>query len=190
MYCHQTLSDHERLELIKLAFPRPDLIKWFDECATGPTPHERYMLLLLMTAAAILCPPHMRRLHYGSQPDITRFQNLRPDHRNAKNRAVIIGSAGASRASEEFVDPEANQIGLIQGICDEYAGRNAEATAAALTTTAPNARRICILSDHVFGDFLNLNIDWQGHLVYQGILQYWPGRTTHVVYRSYIEPTE
>jgi hypothetical protein len=148
------------------------------------------MPLLLMTAASILCPPHMRQLHYGGQSDLELFQSLRPSHRDVRSKFAIADPSGAARISEQFADPVPDQIGLIQGICDETAGPGVAAVVSALTIAAPNARRICIVSDRKYDDYLNLSEPWQGYLVYQGILQYWPGRTSHVILRSYIEPVE
>ena len=56
MFYHQILTEYERLQLIKLAFPRQDLIKWFDSRAVFPIPPERYMPLLLMNAASAVVP--------------------------------------------------------------------------------------------------------------------------------------
>jgi hypothetical protein len=64
MFYRQTLTDYARLELIKVAFPRQDLIKWFDSRAVFPIPPERYMLLLFLSAANVLVPRDMIHLQW------------------------------------------------------------------------------------------------------------------------------
>ena len=189
IYYRQSLSDHERLMMIKLAFPRADLVRWFDECVPVTLPAERYMPLLLMTAAAIICPPHMHQLHYGSQADLDLFQCLRPAHRGPNTDSILIDQAAGAIATR-FAAYASNEIGLIQGICDETVDHGCESVMFALTVPGLNARRLCILSDPKYGEYLNRSEPWQGHLVYQGILQHWPERSSCVIFRSYIKPAE
>src|SRR2546430_5530038 len=54
MFYRQTLTDYARLELIKVAFPRQDLLKWFDSRAVFPIPPERYMLLLFLDRKSVV----------------------------------------------------------------------------------------------------------------------------------------
>jgi hypothetical protein len=190
MHYRQTLRDDQRLELIKLGFPRPDLIKWFDQAAPHGLPPERYMLLLLMSVATALGPRNGTGLQYGIESDLDLFRSLSAAQQHNQGQEIVIDPSDGSRVSEEFLAFVSDQTSLIQGVSNGSAGHGCEVVLSALTVRAPNARRICIVSDSVFAEYLHMDGTWGGHLVYQGVLQYWPERTSSVIFRSYLEPSE
>jgi hypothetical protein len=170
------------LQLIKLAFPRQDLIKWFDSRAVFPISPERYMPLLLMNAASALVPRHMVRVHYGSARDLVLLRGLSESTGEAEYREVIIDRSSAVEAA--LATFARHDTGLIQGIVDPDSDWSA--VSSALTIPAQHARRLCILPREMYRAHEGMSGTWQGFPVYSGILQYWPDRVSAVVFQSYM----
>ena len=182
MFYHQILTEYERLQLIKLAFPRQDLIKWFDSRAVFPIPPERYMPLLLMNAASAVVPRHMVRVHYGSARDLVLLRGLSESTGEAEYKEVIIDRSAAVEAP--LATFARHDTGLIQGIVDPDSDWSA--VSSALTIPAQHARRLCILPREMYRAHEGMSGTWQGFPVYSGILQYWPERVSAVVFQSYM----
>ena len=102
--------------------------------------------------------------------------------------------SAASGVRQELAAVGSDRIGLIQGIIEEEMVFGPSGVVSLLTFAAPYARRLCIVSESAYSTYLKLYgawegvIAWQGHLIYQGIVQHWPERTSAVIFRSYIDP--
>lgn len=188
LYYKQSLPDVQRLAMLKRSFPRPDLIRWFDTCVPIELPASRYMPYLLMSAATLLHPPNRPRIQYGSSADLTLFAAIKTPKPGTE---VSLGLDELGRARHDTVsDSLAEQTGLIQGIVDYADAVGLANLVRFLTLRAPHARRLWIVAEHLFDEYTALTHIWQGHLIYQGPLQFWPGQTTSVVFRSPINPIE
>lgn len=175
------LSDDERLTLLKEAFPRRDLLHWFDDEAGAQMPPAWYLPALLVRSAIQISVRHAQTIEVccGGQPHLdlmTRLTHRPPDQ-------LVTWKIRGEGSVEQTAAPRLHEVGLLHGFFAKAAER--AAFDRCMQTNFYHSNRLCFMNDAFYTSCIaNAAYQPPSKATLIALLQNWGGERLHVAYVS------
>jgi hypothetical protein len=181
-YESRSMSDLERLSVIKASFPRQDLLAWFEEVLTSEFPAEYYIPALLLHFAAMTIP---RQQTFGIICGHHGVLSLFPPCLGSPKDGFVRWPLDSSGRIFGQSMPPLYKVGQICG----FFATESDFSAAeqCLTVNFYNSQRLLFMREPVFAMFNQVYAaPYNEREIYRGLLQDWNGRRTYLLHLSRI----
>jgi hypothetical protein len=178
-YDDRLLPDEERLTVIKAAFPRQDLLGWFDARQSPALPGPYYFPVLIIQVAAQI---GIRSAQvFGVFCDAQREISLVDEYFEHPPESLVRWEIGQFGRVVDAQIPPLHQVGQVSGFFS--AEQEITALDQCLNTNFYHSQRLLFLSQEVF-DRVNRStmVPPTAHEGFRAMLQNWNGQKLYLLY--------